>query len=129
MQAEGGGGESLCTELRAVLKKMRSKGGSLRTSILEFKEAKLQPLAWRRRHLKKVLGPGLVGGKGLHLRLPCTIYKGFGPGGPQQAGPRCCQILGRNDLRGRGKQETGDRRPALAWELAVAEPAAVVLVG
>lgn len=124
MQAEGGSGKSLCTELRSVLKKMGSKGGSVRMSILEFKEAKLQQLACRQRHLKKVLGPGLVGGKGLHLRFPCSIYKGLGPGGPQQAGPRCCQILGRNDLRGRGKQET-----ALAWELTVAEPAAVVLVG
>jgi hypothetical protein len=78
----------------------------VRTSTLELKEAKLQQLTWKQRHLKKVLGLGLVGGKGLHLRLPGTIYKGPGPGCLQLAGLRCCQMLGRNNLCGRG--EAGD---------------------
>lgn len=54
MQADGGSGKSLCTELRdssltgsqanvgkVSLKEVKSKGGSVRASILELKEAKL----------------------------------------------------------------------------------------
>lgn len=87
----------------------------MRTSILEFKEAKLQQLAWRQRHLKKDLGPGRVGGKGLHLEIPSTIYKGCGAGCLQQVRPRCCQMLGRNGLCGRG--EAGDWLQLGSWPL------------